>query len=143
MSRVRRVEDRRTLERSIDEFITRGYRLMSEGESSARLKEKDWGDSVTHVIVVALTGWWTFGLANALYAIYSYVTADEIVIKLEGAAQDESDARTHDSETDLEPTTEGSESELADDETGDRPIADDTGDETAVDDLNCEPTDDE
>lgn len=153
MSRVRRVDDRRALERSIDEFITRGYRLMSEGETSARLKEKDWGDGVTHFIVVALTGWWTFGLANALYAIYSYVTADEIVIKLEGEpAEDESTAPTHDSERESGSTADGSESGPADDSTGDRLVGDaledgfldnNTGDERTNDGSDHEPTDNE
>lgn len=79
------------MERAIDEFITRGYRLQSEGESSARLKEKDWGDGATHLFVALLTAWWTFGLANAIYAIYAYVTADEVVIKIGTEDGDETD----------------------------------------------------
>lgn len=89
MSRVRRVSDRKELETSVDEFITRGYKIQSEGESSTRLKEQDWGDADVHVIIAALSGWWTFGLSNALYAIYKHVTAEEIVIKIEGEDDDE------------------------------------------------------
>lgn len=88
MSRVRRVEDRTELDESVDEFITRGYRVKSEGETSALLKERDWGDSGTHLILAVLTGWWTFGLSNALYAIYKYATAEEVVIKLEEEPND-------------------------------------------------------
>lgn len=82
MSRVRRVENRRELERSIDEFITRGYTLKSEGRTTARLKERDFGDAETHLILAILTGWWTVGLSNAVYAIYKYVTAEEVTIKV-------------------------------------------------------------
>lgn len=88
MSRVRRVADRKEMERAVDEFITRGYKLQSEGERSSRLKEKDWGDGGTHLILALLTVWWTLGLANALYAIYSYVTAEEVVIKIDGEDDD-------------------------------------------------------
>lgn len=71
------------MEKSVDEFITRGYRVLSEGEASTRLKERDWGDAGTHLIIAVLTGWWTFGLSNALYAIYSHVTAEEVVVKID------------------------------------------------------------
>lgn len=83
MSRVRWVENRRELERSVDEFITRGYTVKSGGETSIRLKERTWGDAETHLILAVSTGWWTLGLSNVLYAIYKYVTADEIVIKVD------------------------------------------------------------
>lgn len=68
---------------SVDEFVTRGYKIQSEGENSTRLKERDWGDAEVHLLVAALSGWWTFGFSNAVYAIYKYATAEEIVIKIE------------------------------------------------------------
>lgn len=83
MSRTKRVPDRQQLEVAIDEFIVRGYELKSEGEGTARLKEKDWGDGSTHLIVAVLTIWWTFGLANALYAVYKRATAEEVVIRID------------------------------------------------------------
>jgi hypothetical protein len=89
MSRVRRVEDRRELERTVDEFITRGYKVESDGKSSTRLKERDWGDGGVHLLLALLTGWWTFGLSNALYAIHSYVTSEEVIIKIDPEAGDE------------------------------------------------------
>lgn len=89
MSRVRRVADQREMEHSIDEFITRGYKIKSEGESSTRLKKRDLGDAITHVILIALTGWWTFGLSNALYAAYRYANAEEVIIKIDESAGDD------------------------------------------------------
>lgn len=83
MSRVKRVADRRAMERTTDEYITKGYRLTSEGEASTRLKERDWGDGGTHVLLALFTGWWSLGFFNALYAVYSYVTAEEVLITIE------------------------------------------------------------
>lgn len=89
MSRVRRVKDRKSKEKAVDEFITRGYRVKSDSETATRLKERDWGDAGTHLFLVMVTGWWTFGLSNSLYAIYTYVTAEEVVIKLDKDLDDE------------------------------------------------------
>lgn len=89
MNRVRRVTDQREMERAIDEYMTRGYRVKSDGETNIRLKERDWGDAGTHLILAAVTGWWTFGLSNALYAVYSRATAEEVVIKLDDDPDDE------------------------------------------------------
>lgn len=82
MNRVRRVENQQELERLIDDFITRGYVLKSQGETGAWVKEKDWGDSGIHLFLLALTAWWTFGLSNALYAIYKRATAEEVHIRI-------------------------------------------------------------
>lgn len=82
MSRIRRVEDRRELERTVDEYITRGYRVESEGRDSTRLKDNDWGDAGTHLIVAVGTVWWTFGLANVLYALYRHATAEEVIVRI-------------------------------------------------------------
>lgn len=90
MSRIRRVTDQREMEKRIDEYITRGYRVKLQGEYSTRLKERDWGDSGTHLFLLILTGWWSFGFMNALYAIYRYATAEEIVLKVDGYHEDAS-----------------------------------------------------
>jgi hypothetical protein len=71
------------MDRAVDEYITRGYRITSEGETSTKLKERDWGDGGVHLIIAALSVWWTFGLSNVLYAIYKYVTAEEVLITVE------------------------------------------------------------
>lgn len=89
MARVRRVESRKELERSIDEFITRGYELESKGEGCAHLRDRDWGRAETHLFIAGLTGWWTFGLANALYAIYRRVNAEKVVIQVENSQDKE------------------------------------------------------
>jgi len=89
MSRVRRVSDNHEMERATDEFVTRGYKVISRGETSTQLKANDWGDAGTHLLLAALTGWWTFGLSNALYAIYKHVTAEEVLIKIDDDGTDD------------------------------------------------------
>lgn len=83
MGRVRRVSDRRELEHLVDEYITRGYRVVSRDDGSTRLKERDWGDGGSHLLLLLLTAWWSFGLLNGLYAVYRYSTAEEIVVTIE------------------------------------------------------------
>jgi hypothetical protein len=83
VTRTVRVADRRELDRSVEEFLVRGYEIREQGDDSTRMKERDWGDAPVHVLLAVLTVWWTFGLANALYAIYRRVTADEIEIRVE------------------------------------------------------------
>lgn len=83
MARIRRVDDRKEMERLIDEFITQGYKVKSQGELSAMVKKKDFGSGGMHLIVFIFLGWWTLLIANAVYAAYKYFTADEVQIKIE------------------------------------------------------------
>ncbi|WP_228371023.1 MULTISPECIES: hypothetical protein [Natrinema] len=83
MSRIRRVDDQREMERVIDDYITQGYQVKSQGERSARVKDKDWGSALGHLIVAALTLWWTLGIGNVAYAAYKRYTADEVTIKVD------------------------------------------------------------
>lgn len=83
MRRVKRVQSRKELERTIDEFVTRGYDLQSKEDGCALLRDRDWGEPEVHLLIAGITIWWTFGLANALYAIYRQVNADEIIIRVE------------------------------------------------------------
>lgn len=83
MARIRRVDDRKEMERVIDDFITQGYKVKSQGETSAMMKKKDFGSGGMHIIILVLFGWWTLGIANAIYAAYKYFSADEVQIKIQ------------------------------------------------------------
>lgn len=87
MTRTRRVDNHKELDRKVDEYVLRGYKIVVETEESTKLKEKDWGDSSTHFIIAILTIWWTLGFANFIYAIYSRVTADEVIIKIHNESE--------------------------------------------------------
>ncbi|WP_229380089.1 hypothetical protein [Haloterrigena salifodinae] len=47
------------------------------------MKKKSWGSGGMHVVVAVLTLWWTLGIGNAAYAIYKYMTAEEVQIKID------------------------------------------------------------
>lgn len=82
--RIMRAENKKQLDMRIDEKITEGYRVVEQGEESAKLKQKDYGGALAHLIIFLLFGWYTFFGANIVYAIYKYyVGADELLIKIE------------------------------------------------------------
>lgn len=99
MPRIRRVESERDQEKLVDEFLTKGYKLKEQGQYSAKVKEKDWGRAPVHGFVFLFTflvaavlfqsaglssgGVWIVTiLANVTYAVYSWFTSEEIVIKV-------------------------------------------------------------
>lgn len=100
MTRLRRVETEREKEIVVDEYITKGYKLKEEGQYSAKLKEKDWGDAYVYIFLGIFSlilgagvaeaaeadssaAWIFFALVLVAYAGYSRLTAEEIIIKLE------------------------------------------------------------
>jgi len=83
MSRIRRVEDSQEFERVIDDYITQGYKVESRGEHSAKLKEKNYGSAVAHILIFIVFGWWTLGVANLLYLGYKYISGEEVMVKMD------------------------------------------------------------
>jgi hypothetical protein len=51
MARIRRVDDRKEMEKVIDDFITQGYKVKSQGERSTMMKDKDFGSGGMHLLV--------------------------------------------------------------------------------------------
>jgi hypothetical protein len=103
MARIRRVESQREKEQALDEFVTRGFKIKEQGQYSATVKDTDYGDPPIHgflflfsliasVFIVDAVGLdsalaWVFaGGTLAIYAAYSYLTAEEVVIKVESDA---------------------------------------------------------
>lgn len=101
MARTRHVESECELEELIDEFLTKGYKIQKQSRHSAKVKEKDWGSAPIHGFVFLFTfvgsavlldvagvsagGVWVVTiLANITYAMYSWFTAEEIIIKVDG-----------------------------------------------------------
>lgn len=83
ISRIRNVETQREMERTVDDFVTRGWEIIDEGQNSRVLREKNWGSVVGHIIVAVLTAWWTLFLGNLAYAlIVRYGTAERILIQM-------------------------------------------------------------
>lgn len=100
------MESERELERTIDDFMTRGYKVIQRGQYSAKVKEKDWGSAPIHgfVFIFAFIGsavlldaagasaagvWVVTILANIVYAAYSRFTAEQYLIKFAEGDQSE------------------------------------------------------
>lgn len=100
MVRTKRVDSERELEKEVDEFVTRGYKIKQQSQYNARVKEKDYGSAPVHgfILLFSLIGgallfdaadgpaagaWVVAFLAVAVYAGYSWVTSDEIIIKVD------------------------------------------------------------
>jgi hypothetical protein len=49
-----------------------GWRIKERGENWALLHKPDFGTKDGHVLLAAVTVWWTFGLANLAYALLEY-----------------------------------------------------------------------
>ena len=82
--RIRKVQNQKEFESSIDEYITRGYSVKSRGEDSAKLKDVQYGGIVAHLVIFLLFGWWTLFIANIVYAGYIYSKGDEVLLKISG-----------------------------------------------------------
>ena len=64
--RIRRCKDRQEMERVVDDYVTLGYKIVSRGGDSVALRQIKPHDK--HMFVFLVFGWWTFGLANLIYA---------------------------------------------------------------------------
>ena len=80
--RIRRCKDRQELEHVIDDYVTLGYKVKSRGEDSATLRQVK--SHTKHGLVFLLTGWWTFGIGNLIYALIP-VYGEEVFVKIDHA----------------------------------------------------------
>lgn len=61
------------LQRKIEDAQVEGWDLYEEtGEDRAVVVRRGYGTLGGHILVAALTVWWTLGIGNAAYAAYKY-----------------------------------------------------------------------
>ena len=82
------------LERRIGQESVDGWRLESIEGERAVLKKPNYGSVFGHVLVLFLTGWWTFGLGNVVYAAYRFLNDSEYKIVSVEDPIDEEEALT-------------------------------------------------
>ena len=80
-NRVRRCENQQEFERVIDDYITTGYEIQSKGQNNALLIKK--GKHDKHGLIFLLTGWWTLGIGNLIYALIPVKNEDEVLVKFD------------------------------------------------------------
>ncbi|MCR4639699.1 hypothetical protein [Ruminococcus sp.] len=81
-NRIRRCSTKKELEQLVDDYVTQGYKIQSQGENNALVvkeKKKD------HAKVALLTVWWTCGIGNLIYALMPAKIEDEVMIKIENS----------------------------------------------------------
>lgn len=79
--RTRTTESRAEFERTLEDYIVMGWRLVRRSPYVAEVKRRTWGRVRRHFLVFAL-GFWTFGLANVLYALVAHARAERVVVRL-------------------------------------------------------------
>lgn len=68
--RTRTVTSDRARERTVDEFVRDGYAIIREDDGRTVVRRRDHGGLLAHAALFVLVGWWTFGLANVVYATW-------------------------------------------------------------------------
>jgi len=86
--RFRNVADAKEMEVVRDDFLTQGYSVKEEGQTSLLLKKKSWGSAagwIVSIVVASLLTLFTFGLSWVIpivYAIYAHYTASEVLLRI-------------------------------------------------------------
>lgn len=81
--RIRKVASVADMDRTVDDFITQGFKIKSQGEKSTLLAKGGYGSGAGHLIVFLLTAWWTFGIGNLVYAVLAKLGGEQITVKVE------------------------------------------------------------
>jgi uncharacterized membrane protein len=59
----------------LDEEYTAGWRVVRDSETRVVLRKSNYGSAWLHTAIALFTVWFTFGIANLLYAIYAYLNS--------------------------------------------------------------------
>jgi hypothetical protein len=82
-------ESRPALERRIAVAMGDGWELEHDFGDHVVMVRRTFGGRDEHLVVAALTIWWTMGLGNALYGLYRYVgDAERMVLRAEPVSDD-------------------------------------------------------
>jgi hypothetical protein len=85
--RLRKVKSKEELEERVDDYMTQGYEILEEGTLTTLLRKKSWGSAGGHVLCLIFVGWWTLGIANAIYAAIAHYAADKVFLRVEKKVQ--------------------------------------------------------
>lgn len=79
--RTRTAESRAEFERTLEDYLALGWRLVRRTPYSAEVRRRTWGRPRRHFLVFAL-GFWTLGLANLVYAFIAHARAERVLVRL-------------------------------------------------------------
>lgn len=87
------------LETKIAKARSEGWRLEHDFGGHVVMVRRSFGDADVHLVIALATIWWTMGLANVLYGVYTYVEdAERMVLRpelTEDSAADETASESH------------------------------------------------
>ena len=78
--RTRTVDTDREREQAVDEYASDGYRVVHDGDTQTKVRKRDHGGWVGHLVLFIIAGWWTLGLANIIYALYRRIVSKDSVM---------------------------------------------------------------
>ncbi|AGB39155.1 zinc ribbon domain-containing protein [Natronococcus occultus] len=82
-------ESRPALERRVAAAMADGWELEHDFGDHVVMVRRTFGGRDEHLVVAALSVWWTMGLGNALYGLYRYVGDAERMVLRAGPSADE------------------------------------------------------
>ena len=81
--RIRRVRDQREMENLLDDYVTQGYEVITQGQNSILVRRKSWGSVAGHIFCALATAWFTMGIGNIAYALVAHYTAEQVMVKID------------------------------------------------------------
>lgn len=71
----------------LDDYMTQGYEIIEQGQTTAMVRRKTWGSAGGHVLWALLTVWFTFGFGNLAYALVAHYNAEKVMLKIDPDAK--------------------------------------------------------
>ncbi len=71
----------------LDDYMTQGYEIIEEGQTTAMVRRKTWGSTGGHVLWALLTVWFTLGFGNLAYALVAHYNAERVMLKIDADAK--------------------------------------------------------
>lgn len=65
---AREVESKEELDTAVDDLIEEGWKLKNKSSKRAKLRKSNYGSLLGHVVILIFM-FWTFGIANLVYAL--------------------------------------------------------------------------
>ncbi len=85
MQEVFREQTKKGFDNRVEDKQTEGYEMQSNTGTQAILEKRTHGTAINHIIWFVLTFWWTLGIVNIMYLVFSYyVRKKTIVVRIEG-----------------------------------------------------------
>lgn len=80
--RLRRVSSVFELDAAVEEYLARGFRVADRDDKKVLVRKDDPAYYWYHLCIAVTMGWWTFGVANAIYAKWYRDHVEQVLVTL-------------------------------------------------------------